>query len=1453
MSIFDKLFGEEPTQERVDLFPEDAVQYEVQKSERYSKFLSETLSSYYDMPMEEADKVVSLNGEKALASRPADMVSVFDTLYSEKASSEKAQEIVNRYKQNMDLISVLDNPIVSEEVVKDPVLSTSDRLTRTISIIDQAAQKIAPKEGWFGFANSFAGTILYGMTGGVIENAAGTLDLDAGSWNRADDGRTKFETIYQEDDPVKAMALAESYMKEAADLGFLGGNSIRYWQQVETIKSGGFNENSALFTALDIAGIVPVSRIAKLLPLASDTVSTAAAVKGTTAANKAMSTALTNPSTVNNVAQHSAPSISRVGNTGLHPSLSPTLSNEVHNDYIDNLNNIFREQYITEEQVKEVAKNYVDTLSKRIKNHVSDYSVFKADDMDNRTIEVSLGKKDGSEFSDVASAKKFADTINQKLGIGVQPKEVITNGVSKGWVVSYQRNLPLKDFAKPIDPADLREYGIFNYLVSPELISAKDTLTLRKRGLLKIGAVEDQIFNKHISVMNKVSAKDSDTLTAIVQDIALKGYKSDWLNLTEFKDEYYRLTNRQASESAIEGYKSLYKLSDLYQTIEQDKVLKAKYREGKQSYRASFDGTKFYTVKALPKGVIATLKNAKVNPTKFVWDFDTNQLVKAEDFLKSKKTQVLFKFEDVDNAPVINGKAIVYGTGSVKKSMPVTPSDVFKKVPGGYKNSSNLDGFIIQKRLVEDLSGNTLNKLPRIIGAGRTQKEMEKIVDDLNNVIAVFKNNPTDDAAIEAVLKIKNGFDPSITTADDLREFIKNSGLDINQPLEIVTKADDLPDVGVGYLENYFNGKFKTYDDVYQRGIDNSVLYGYGNVNFSQLDPTRAITRDFAKAVNYMSTRASLVNSIEGLIKGAKVKNILLNEKDLLNKPLYAQVKEAMFKVGKEGDLFRAEQRTILQSLNEPSDVSLKWDATMNNLSNFIFDKTGKETYDILSKDPITALRSAAFHMKLGLFNPSQLILQSFQAMNIIAVSPILGFKAAAAYWPMRLALLNGSDDVIRATARKVGGLLDMTEDQFIQLATYYKNMSGLFSINQNIYENRSAMGLTRGMLGKIKEGSTFFFREGERISKGMATNVAYMEFLRKPGIKIKNGIVDLDDADTFRAFDSYMNKRVDDLTFNMTRASAAPWQDGLLGLATQWQSYTAKTIENLTFGRNFTPAEKARMAFAQVLLFGASGVPLGSWAVSALTDASEADIPKRTYTALQGGLLDTLLSSVVGEETSMSKRVAVGAALVDTIENVFNKNFIDVVGGPSTTIVWKTGDLGIKMLTSRFTGELDVANYDLVKLLREVSSFDAGTRAYMIWKTGEYINKRGETVASGLSPWQGMWNTLGVDYQQVTLQFDIREILKKEKDAVFKVANRVKELNKIMDGYIDNGDLNSANQINQDIQLLMSPLSWPERQDVLGLTRESLATTAEKLIREDYRRVGSSVGRQLEKIIKEE
>ncbi len=1448
MSIFDKLFSEEE-QEPVDYFPEEVVKAEQVKTERYRKFLSETLSSYYDKPLEETDRTVSLNEEKRLVTGSRDMGVLFDSIYNARLTPDKVQEAVDRYKKNIDLISVLDNPVVSSETVKDPVISDVDKYTRTQAIIDQAAQELAPEEGMVGLISSGIGVIAYGMTGGVAENVLTALETDLGGWDRVSDIRTKFNAIYTEEDPQKALGLARTYMKEWKDLGLFGGNTFRYWQQVQSLKDGAYNENTGFNLALDIAGVVPVTRISKLLPFADDAVSVASAASGTPAANKAMSTALNNSNTATNIAQHSAPAVSRVGNTGLHPSLKPTLENEVHNDYLDTFLSLNRDLYITPEQVKEVGKRYVDELDKRIKNHVSDFKLVSTDKMDNFAIEVMLGKKDGSKFATAVEAQKYGNVLNKELGLGAEVKEVITNNVSDGWVVSYQRNLPLKNFADPINPADLREYGVFNALLSPEVTSAKSLLALKKTGVNKTGAIEAQIFEPLIKVLDKVPRKDIDVIDIVLNDIKLKG--TDWLNIDDFKAEYFKLTKKKASEATIEGYKSLYKTQDLVQRINQDIILKGKAREAIQSFRGSFDGQRFYTVKALPKGQITNLMGDKNVPVKNVFDYDTGKLISASDFLKNGKMKTLYKFEDIEDAPVVNGEIINYATGSMKKSKPLTHRDVLKPVAGGYRDSQKLEGYIMQRRFGQDISGNTLSKLPRIIAAGRTSDELKKIANDLNEVFRVYRSNPTDDAMINAVLAMRNGFDPSITTADDLRTFVKNADIDIDKPFEVVNKTDDLPEVGIGNLENYFTGKFKTFDDLYTKGADNSVIYGYGNFQMKQLNPTRVITRDFARSVNYYQGRAYYVNAIEGLIKGAKDHGLLDNLDDLSRKPLYVQIRDAQFKAGKAGDLLRREQKVILQALNEDTDVSLAWERGMKGISDFIFDKTGVETFNITSKDPVTALRAAAFHMKLGFWNPNQVVLQSFHAMNIIAVSPVLGFKAAAAYWPMRAAMATGNDVAIRLAGRRLSGMLGITEDQFVQLARYYQD-SGFFYTTANIYENKATMGLSRGVIRNLRESSTFFFKEGERIPRGMATNVAYIEFLRKPGIKLKNGVIDLDDPETNRVFNLFMNNRVEALTFNMTRASAAGWQNGMLGLATQWQSYTAKAVEAMTIGRDFTAAEKARLALTQVLLFGAAGVPFGAWALTTLADEGEIDIPKDTYTFLQGGLLDSMMSQIVGEQTSMSQRVAPSTALESTIEDIFNKNFIDVIGGPSTSILWQTGDLGIKMIYSRFTSEPDVANFDVVKLLREISTFDKGVQAYYIWKLGEYIDKRGETRADGLSPWQGMWNALGVQYQEVTLQWDIQQLLKKEKDAVYSIANRVKELNKVMDGYIDEGDYESANKINNDIMALTAPLDPTERATVRGLTKPSLLTTSEKLLRRDQKNIQSVLGRQLEKIEKE-
>jgi hypothetical protein len=854
-------------------------------------------------------------------------------------------------------------------------------------------------------------------------------------------------------------------------------------------------------------------------------------------------------------------------------------------------------------------------------------------------------------------------------------------------------------------------------------------------------------------------------------------------------------------------------------------------------------------MKKLPEGALPRLKDYA---QKYVYDFDKKKVITREEFYKKGKDKNLYQIVDVESAPEVNGKKVLYATGSLKTSRPLLPSDVVPKISGGFRDTSNIHGFLVSKRSTVDLSDNVVNLNPVIAAAGRTADELSRMAKEANILLRGlrdFDSGVITRDVMNNLIKNNNGFNPSIEDIDDFKNFIDKSGINPSNDLEIVTKEMELPEVGVARFENYRLGKFTTYDELYSKGTrGNSVLFGYGGGKFKHVDPVRSIERDFAKGVNYIAEREYSLKAIEGFINGAKKNNLIMNYDDIKKLPLVDQLKEAKIIESKAGDAFNTERRVILNRLNETNEFAQRWNRRMTRLGEYIFDKSkGKiDVIDKMSFRPDVALRSFAFDVKMGMFNPDQYIVQASSALSIMAISPMNGLKAAASYLPLRIAMVNTNPDVLKALYKRSGAFTGMTEKEFLESVDYMRR-SGRFQVNQNIQELNSSYDITRGMVSKVREAGRIPFNEGDRVARLMATNVAYREFRKA------YPVLDTSTESGFRIMDEFITQRADALTMNMTRASAAWWQQGFMSLPTQWLSYNAKLTESIFFGRNLSGAEKLRLGLAQILFFGGAGIPLGGKVINAFVDESSEGIDKDAYTLLRYGLLDFTLSQITGEDTAMSGRLGVGDGIYQIYEDFLDKNFVELIGGPSLAIATDTGSSAITLVGSLFFSDVSLQQYDLTKVLRNISTFDKGVKAYYLMQTGEFIDKKGRVLAEGMSPWNALWSTLGIPFQEVELYYDIRQALYTESQMVNKVTERTRELQRVMNDYIREGDLKSATAIRDEILSLVAPLSIDQRKKVMSMSREGFVSLADSAIRQDAKTAKEGLSFQLQKLFSKE
>lgn len=1460
MGIFDRVFGEEEEGYKVvkSLFPTDEeVNQDIEKGKRYSLTLAERYANSAGIPVEEALSAVQTGNSQALLNEGInpDFSSVLTNGYQNGYTPEELQASADNYKRNMEtLIKAGDSKDIVKRVLIDPFSPDNKNVEISNAIMQDEFSKAAPEEGWFGLASSFVGTIGRGIFVDPVENFMGVTGTSAlGLQGKSRTGFETYQEILNEPNIDKKRQFARRAAAKAREQGLFGDNSLLYWDYYRSVSTAGVGENEGLWLTADVIAAIPVGKVltaakgvttvsgtSAKLARATDALEVVESTGGKAAANMAMDTALNAKETSVNISKHSAPSSSSVGSNGMGPTLKPTLQNEVVNDYAETLRNLYKGIY-TEDMLATAKANKKVILEKQTSFHVLDIAE-KDIGFDNFVVEITMGKDTGLPFLEKASAEKFSKSVGGK----VEPYGLNNTGSGpEGYVVKFERNLGLQGLASATDIGALRS-NLFDILASPELTSSQELNTILKRGVGKLGAVQTEIVNKHFNIMSKVSKEDTNginrVLSTLVNENPLDG---DWYDVNTFKDKFYLQTGKKPSEEVVEGYLSYYKLSETAWLADADDILKRSTGGDRTQFMGSFDGNRFYRMKALEKGDLPSNKDYS---QKFVFDMDANKVIPRTEFMKGDKKKSLFQIVDIEDAPLIDGKPVFYATGSLKTSRGILYNDVMPRVAGGRRSTQNINGYLVSNRKGVDLSDNEITFTPSIVGAGRTAKELEKMGREANVLLKGLREleagNITEDI-LNGIIRSNNGFNPNIENVADLKIFIDKYGINLSEDLQIVTKDMELPRVGVARFEEYRMGKFKTYNELYSLGArDNSVMYGYGGGKFKTVDPTRAIERDFSKGSNYLSEREYSVKALEGWVKAGVDNNLISNWDNIKRLPAIQQLKQAEIINTPSGRKLLTERRVISNRLSESSEFNKMWDRRMASFGEFIFDKTGIDVIDYMSARPDVFLRSMAFNMKLGMFNPDQLIVQASSALNIMAISPMYGLKAALNYSPMRAAMINPTPENIKTIYKRVSGFIGMSEEEFTESITYLRR-SGRFEVNQNIQELSGSYDITRGTFTKVLELGRTPFNEGERIGRLMAHDVAYREFKKTyPGIDTSTDV-------GFRVMDDYITARSDALTMNMTSSSNAWWQQGFMSLPTQWLGYQAKLMENLFFGRNLSAAEKGRLALGQVVFYGGAGIPLGGMAVNALTDRTSEGINPDAYTFLRYGLVDLALSNVTGSGTALSGRLGPGDGLIQIYDGIMDKNIAEVIGGPSLSIAWDTGSSAIQLFSSLIHGEVTLSQYDATKVARNVSSLDKLAKAYYIALQGEFIDKKGRTLAEGLNPWNAMWNTLGFGSQEVELMYDIRQNMYAESQMIKGVTDRTQELVRLANDYIREGDLTSAQDVMNQISALKAPLTVEQKRKVYYLSREGYRTLGESAILQDRKTAQSGLSSQYERLVK--
>lgn len=445
-------------------------------------------------------------------------------------------------------------------------------------------------------------------------------------------------------------------------------------------------------------------------------------------------------------------------------------------------------------------------------------------------------------------------------------------------------------------------------------------------------------------------------------------------------------------------------------------------------------------------------------------------------------------------------------------------------------------------------------------------------------------------------------------------------------------------------------------------------------------------------------------------------------------------------------------RRAIMELIGNETPVRTAVGSIKQKLVDLVYDKAGQRVSDVVADhllaselDPLKAMRGFAFHTTIGMFNPLQL----WQNLNTMSFAVSLGGEKGlygSAVSPlMRYAMVNSNPKVMAELgniAEKVS--LGKFKSEWFQESFKEMQKTGrMFVEGEHAWKDDIAdPKFVQGMWGDFLDKGQVFFREGERATRLAGWNTAYLEWrMANPNEKITDAI---------------RNKilaRSDDMNANMTRASAASWQQGFLSVPTQFMSYPIRITE-MMLRKSIPMEDKARTLFVQSALYGLpiglTGTTLGGFYDFYKDIRQEGlrrniDMSDPVIDSFHSGIMGMMAHMITDRPNSMGDKAGPGgnSMLRDLLTNE-DKHFIDFAFGASGSKVGAALTSlkpALASLVSYTTGQEQKAPLtlnDFVDVARNISSVDNAAKTYLALTTGKLVSKNG-TYQGNENPMEAM------------------------------------------------------------------------------------------------------------------
>ncbi len=1196
----------------------------------------------------------------------------------------------------------------------------------------------------------------------------------------------------------------EQYAEEKSEQGFFSSdNYFAYLDSIFENQNAGYDPDATLNQTLGLVGLVEVGAALRGSLKTTTTLSRAGNLKGpnaaTEAAERLLETDLANNPKVQTdlLTKDFDPT-----ENGIKPIASRVAEIASRNKLIQDVQHLHSVGAIAplanETQIATALAKVQVRIEQTASRAVASQDVVDTTGLGTHTAVFRIGKvKTGDAYRSESSATKQAALFQEK-GLSAS----VVEGEGGGYFVEVAERLKLTRVGEELDYVT-QQQNIFSDTIGRVLGSTLQVddqylNTLANMGESASVAIQEQ-FIPYVQTFSKAKFDSKVAINQILRDLrdGPDSYMRRYYTELEFSEKFkaYHPKGKKPSRKDYEAYEAAKTLSDAAFVLEADRIALRYINNGYKTL--DLDGS--------------------TTPARIVKDVDTSEPI----WDASQGKQVWF--EDLPEGATIwrtdfdleGGISYVTKPKQVKE---IDPVDVVGYNAGGPRSNPDARYFVT--------------------GDGRafistfTEKQARTAVDEISNILTAIK---TKGANLNRVVLDNNSWNPDIESIDDFTALAERKGWDLKADISFKGRND------VVEGDSRFSGFTEEEAVRISHTRSNDVLMSFGGTESFNYNPMKAITDQMNSASQAYAFKAYTHNSKVSWLKTAGLSKDIELGADI--NQLWSSVDVDKIK-GAKGRFLRKTKEVIERRDSVQDTMSRIFSDFGERIAEWTFDK-GAEGLGkgLTGLDVPGALLNLGFRSAFGFFAIPQLILQSSHAIVIGAISPKYGFRAAASVLPIRLAMAAKGKHKA-AGLKNLGKFLELSETDMNELETYIRT-SGRLIVEadaiqkgtgpgygytafegQNLKSSvlRKSMAGVADTLDTADKAGLAFFNEGERLSRYTSMITSFMEY--KAANKGKSALTP--DARI------WLTRREQDLSFNMTTTSRGMWQAGVMRIPTQWLSYAMRSLENTVLGRNFTPAERIRMGLTYLTIGGAAGVPFMGNVTDQVASQLGIDPKSPSFTAMQYGWYDGILTWAFQEtteddvQTAFGSRLAPLSAITDLHSKLFDEGAYTALGGPSGEIVGGAVTALVSGINNLANGSGESSMADLERVLRTPSGVDAMVKAKQILQSGQYTSKSGALMPLEFGRTEALMQAAGIT------NFRVAEFYR-EKGTVYRESKELKAFRKEIDVDFDRylrlaqTDPERANRLVDEIMARIEISGFDDQQKMS--LRRSLITDNSKEI----------------------